>query len=295
MENLIQPIVLDSLKKELTTSKLIKQTKNKNEIYIFSSKDSPNLLQELGRLRELTFRNAGGGTGKPVDLDEFDNFFQQLIVWNPQDEEIVGGYRFALMKDLFKDGKILSPTEELFDFSTKFIQEYLPYSIELGRSFIQPKYQNTLYSLFNLWNGLGHLVKENREIKYFFGKVTMYQKYNEQAKLLILYFLEKHFPDTEKLLKPKTEFEDKSLQESIHLLKGIFLKNSYREDKSILKTSLSKFNERIPPLISSYMDLSPTMKSFGTAFNKKFGNTIETGILITIKDIHEELMERYLS
>jgi hypothetical protein len=259
-------------------------------------------MRELGRLREITFRDAGGGTGKGLDIDEFDTAdppFHQLIVFNPTYKEIVGGYRFIHGNDIpcGKEGCLNSPTAELFHFSDKFIKEYIPNSIELGRSFVQPAYQPTvnfkkgMYSLDNLWDGLGAIVIENPDVKYFFGKMTMYPQYDQTARDIVLYFLMKYFPDHEGLAKPR----EPVIQETDpKFMDDLFTGTTFEENYKILVQQVRKHNENVPPLVNAYMNLSHTMRTFGTAINRNFGDVEETGILINIDDIYPRKKERHL-
>ncbi len=205
MEEIIAPISKEILKSELTDDKRLRFTnKSNNEIYIVTYQDSPNVLKEIGRLREIAFRAAGGGTGKSIDLDEFDTeegSYKQLIVWNPDAEEIIGGYRYLLGTEAKMDanGQPILATSHMFNFSERFINDYLPYTIELGRSFVTLEYQSTragskgLFALDNLWDGLGALTVIMPNVKYLFGKMTMYPSYNRRGRDMILYFLNKHF------------------------------------------------------------------------------------------------------
>ena len=166
MQNIIDPIDRNLLKAELTKEKRLRSTnKSSNEIYIITAQDSPNVMREIGRLREIAFRFYGGGTGEPVDIDEFDTMpgaYRQLVVWSPEDEQILGGYRFICGSDTRRDeqGKPILATSHLFNFSPKFVDEILPYTVELGRSFVALEYHSTrsrwigLYVLDNLWDGL---------------------------------------------------------------------------------------------------------------------------------------------
>jgi hypothetical protein len=304
MEPLIAPIDRDLIENELTEDKFVRKTRNGNNlIYIFDYTKSPNLMRELGRLRELTFRDAGGGTGNKIDIDYFDTCkvpFKQLIVWNPVDREIIGGYRFIHGKELKKElnGEVKTPTSELFKFSEKFINEYLPLTAELGRSFVQPQYQPVynirkgMYSLDNIWDGLGAIVVENPDIEYFFGKMTMFKHYNSFARDIILFFLQKHFPDNEDLLSP---FSPVYLKTERAILEVMFCGKTYEDDYKILFQKIRSMGENIPPLVNIYMSLSSTMKTFGTSINHDFGEVEETGIMIKVADIYQEKKERHLS
>ncbi len=304
MEHIIPPVPRDLLKKDLTKDKLLRQSNfNNKDIYIFTAHNAPNAMKEVGRLRELTFRNAGGGTGKEVDIDKYDTSkkpYTQLIVWDPKREEIIGGYRYMLgsTAEIDSSGKVQIATSGLFNLSEKFITEYLPETIELGRSFIQPNYQmrsagrDGMYALDNLWDGLGALIINHPEVKYFFGKVTMYTNFNRYARDLILYFLKTNFPDKNNLI---TAINPIPLETDEEKLKNIFTANNYTENYKILSKLVREQGEFIPPLINAYMNLSSTMISFGTAINKTFGEVEETGILITIKDIYEKKKERHVN
>jgi len=299
MKEVIEAVEKSLLEKELTPERFLRKTNNGgNELYIINHHNSPNIMREVGRLRELTFRNAGGGTGKELDIDKFDTQeepYEQLITWDPEAKEITGGYRFHVC-DHESNGDNLA-TSKLFSFSDNFNKNYLPYMIELGRSFIQPKYQSAtagrkaLFALDNLWDGLGALVIEHPQIKYYFGKVTMYPHYNRDARNMILYFLNSQFPDNENMITPKEPLE---LGIDIKKMENLFSGKTYKENYKILQKKVRGFGLNIPPLINAYMNLSPSMKFFGTAINKTFGDVEESGILITIDDIFPAKKERHI-
>lgn len=302
-QEIIQPVDRELIKSELTPEKQLRLTnKSNNEIYIVTAHDSPNIMREIGRLREIAFREAGGGTGKALDIDEFDtcdNCYKQLIVWNPEAEDILGGYRyqFGTEWEIMPNGQPHLATSHMFHFSEKFMKEYVPYTVELGRSFVSLPYQSSrmgaksLFALDNLWDGLGALVVLNPEIKYFFGKMTMYPSYIRRGRDMILYFLKKHFDDKENLIVPmkplKIETDQKELEQ-------LFCKDDFREDYVILNTEIRKLGYNIPPLVNAYMNLSPTMRLFGTAINYGFGDVEETGILIAIDEILEDKRKRHI-
>lgn len=303
MEEIIKPISKELLKAELTDDKRLRMTnKSNNQIYIVTAQDSPNVMKEIGRLREIAFRAAGGGSGLSMDVDEYDtmeNPYKQLIVWNPEAEDILGGYRYILGTDVRFDaqGVPMLATSHMFHFSDRFLQDYLPTTVELGRSFVTLEYQSTragskgLFALDNLWDGLGALTVVMPNVKYFFGKVTMYPSYHRQGRDMILYFLRKHFGDKDHLITPMKPLE---LETDENVLAALFDRDSFKEDYKILNTEIRKLGYNIPPLVNAYMSLSPTMRMFGTAINYDFGDVEETGILIAVDEILEEKRMRHI-
>ena len=303
MEDIIEPISKELLKAELTEDKRLRMTnKSNNQIYIITAQDSPNTMKEIGRLREIAFRAAGGGTGMSMDIDEYDTMehpYKQLIVWNPEAEEILGGYRYILGTDVRFDehGAPILATSHMFHFSEKFLKEYLPTTIELGRSFVTLEYQSTragskgLFALDNLWDGLGALTVIMPNVKYFFGKVTMYPSYNRKGRDMILYFLRKHFGDKENLIVP---MEPLQLESDEKELAALFCKDTFKDDYKILNGEIRKLGYNIPPLVNAYMSLSPTMRMFGTTINYGFGDVEETGILIAVDEILAEKRMRHI-
>lgn len=305
MQDIIKPIDRTILKAELTQEKKLRRTnKSNNEIYIVTAHDAPHVMQEIGRLREIAFRHYGGGTGLPMDIDEYDtmeNAYRQLIVWSPEEEQILGGYRFLRGADVKFDeaGKPILATAHLFDFSKKFIEEILPSTVELGRSFVTLEYQSTrtgnnakgLFVLDNLWDGLGALSVIDPSLQYFFGKVTMYNTYNTEARDLILSFLRMHFKDPEKLVSPIHPLQTNIDQER---MEALFHYDNFKENYKILNQEVRKFGINVPPLVNAYMSLSPKMRVFGTAINHEFGEVEETGILIAIDEILEEKKKRHI-
>lgn len=303
MEPIIAPVSLELIKAELTPNKKLRDTnKSHNEIYVINHHDSPNVMREIGRLREEAFRDSGGGSGLSMDIDEFDtmeNPYQQLIVWDPDAERILGGYRYILGPDikLGEDGQPLLATSHMFHFSDRFIKEYLPYTIELGRSFVSPEYQSSkagakgLFALDNLWDGLGALCIINPAMKYFFGKMTMYPEFNRQARDLIQHFLFKHFEDKEKLVTPVDPLR---IETDRSYMDRILKEDDFKDDYKCLNAEVRRLGENIPPLVNSYMSLSPTMRTFGGGINHEFSEAEETCILITFDEIYEAKKARHI-
>jgi hypothetical protein len=303
MRPIIGPVDRDLIEKELTGEKLLRKTNNGNNLlYVVTHQDSPNIMTEIGRLRELSFRVAGGGTGKDVDIDIYDTMpspYKQIIVWDPSEKEILGGYRYFICSEAATDtdGNCNLATARLFRFSKVFRDEYMPHMIELGRSFVQPAYQSTsrkgkgIYAMDNLWDGLGAVWMKYPHIKYFFGKVTMYTTFHREARDLILHFMNKYFGDKENLVSP---FEPLRITTDRQVLDSILCGATYREDYKLLSQNVRARGENIPPLINAYMNLSPTMKVFGTAMNYSFGGVEETAIMITVNDMYDEKIERHI-
>lgn len=302
-QRIIDPVAQELIERELTPERFLRDTnKGGNKIYVVDAHNSPNVMREIGRLREIAFRSAGGGSGKECDIDEFDTMTpacQQLLVWDPDSKLILGGYRYICGKDIKMDehGRPRIATAHMFNFSDKFITDYLPYTLELGRSFVRPEYQSSragakaLYALDNLWDGLGSLTVVHPEIKYLFGKVTMYPNYTERCRDMILFFLHKHFPDPDKLVRPITPLPFNSDPRE---MERIFTSDDFKEDYLILNSHVRATGNNIPPLVNAYMSLSPTMRMFGTAINEEFGNVEESGIFFAVDEILDAKKRRHI-
>lgn len=302
MEKIIDPVPVELLKAELTPEKKLRNTnKGGNVIYIVDAHDSPNVMREIGRLREESFRQAGGSSGLEADIDEFDtmeNPYKQIVVWDPDAEAILGGYRYIMGPDVRLDekGQPILATAHMFHFSKRFIEDYLPHVMELGRSFVAPDYQSSkagakaLFSLDNLWDGIATIAAEHPQIIYFFGKMTMYPSYDKLSRDLILHFLWKHFPDPEELVRPIKPV----LPETNPRLMDIILDEpEFKADYKKLKETVRKLGTNIPPLVNSYMNISSTMKMLGTAVNEEFSDVEETGILVCYNEMYPEKRDRH--
>ena len=303
MKDLSIPIDRDLIKAELTDDKLLRTTnKAGNLIYLTTASESPNVMKEIARIRELAFRLCGAGSGKMFDMDAFDwaeRPYKQLFVWDPQNEEIIGGYRLIFGNEVAinEDGQPDLVTASMYKFSQKFIDEFLPYTIELGRSFVHPDYQaskmgsKSLYSLDNLWDGLGAITVLRPDMKYFFGKVTVYPSYEEQARELIFTFLNKYFPDEDTLVEPIDPFIRPAFAADYA---GLFAGGSFKEEYKILNGKVRERGVNIPPLVNTYMGLSAKMKSFGYAVCEELGGLIEFAIMVPIYEMYEEKKARHI-
>jgi len=303
MEPVINPIDPKLIEQELTSERFLRHTnKADNDIYVVDAFNAPATMRELGRLREISFRSSGGGTGKACDIDEFDTMStpcKQLLVWNPQRREIIGGYRFIGGWDVeLRDGVPHIATAHMFKFSQHFVQDILPVTIELGRSFVRPEYQSTragvraIFALDNLWDGLGALTVVYPQVKYMFGKMTMYPTYDRSCRDHLLCFLNIYFPDHEQLVRPIEPLADS--HSDAPEVRSLFVGNDFNEDYRRLNTYIRQHGINIPPLVNAYMGLSPNMHMLGTAINHEFGEVEESGILIKLDEIHDEKKRRHI-
>jgi hypothetical protein len=303
MEKIIDPVSVDLLRAELTPDrKLCDTNKSGNEIYVVDCHTAPNVLQEIGRLREIAFRDSGGGTGQSVDLDDFDflpdRLYRQIVIWDPEASAILGGYRFILGTDVNLDekGQPILSSSHLFRFSETFIRDYLPHTIELGRSFVAPEYQSSkagakaIFALDNLWDGLAAIMLQHPDMMYYFGKMTIYPDYDKAALDLIEHFLWKHFPDPDELVRPWNSYP---VVTDGRLLDLILREDDFKQDYRNLKDAVRRLGTGIPPLVNSYMNASPTMKMFGCSVNDEFFNAFETGILIGFDEMYADKRDRH--
>ncbi|MBQ9192667.1 MAG: GNAT family N-acetyltransferase [Bacteroidales bacterium] len=302
MKKIIDPVDKELLKAELNPDRHLRTTNRAgNELYVVGP-ECTNVIREIGRLREIAFRNDGGGTGEPLDIDKFDTDpaygYRQLVLWDPQAEEIIGGYRFCLCDEAVFDrfGQPILTSSHMFEFTKKFLNDYLPYTVELGRSFVSVEYQSSkagsksLYALDNLFDGiaaLGVLYKDR--IKFFFGKMTIYPSYNKDARELVMYFLKKYFGEKADLIKIRKQVKIEN-QRRFH---KVFTGLDYKENYKILKAEVSKLGVSIPPLVNTYMNLSPSMIYFGTGVNDEFADVLDSGILITFDEMYPDKIERH--
>lgn len=303
-QRIIDPVDISLIESELTPDRLLRRTnKAGNEIYIVDAHSAPNIMREIGRLREISFRAGGGGTGKSCDIDEFDTMptpCRQLFVWNPQEHEIIGAYRYILGKDMViaPDGTPHIAMSHMFRFSSEFMSHYLPITIELGRSFVRPEYQSankgakSIFALDNLWDGLGALTVLHPDAKYLLGKMTMYPSYQRECRDLLLHFLRLYFPDRKALVTPIEPLQpDTPAARTEHFFVG----NDFKEDYRRLNQFIRSHGINIPPLVNAYMNLSPTMRFFGTAINHEFGEVEESGIYINIDEITDQKKSRHIN
>lgn len=305
MKEIIEAVRPELIEGEIGSSTLLRKTnKAGNEVHLVTAHTAPNTMREIGRLRELSFRLGGGGCGEEIDVDEFDFLpepYGQLIVWNPDAREIIGGYRFiqGTKVQFDADGQPHMAINHIFTQSQEFISNYLPYTLEMGRAFVQPKYQSvkgglkSLFALDNLWDGIGSLVAEMPHLRYLIGKVTIYSNTEVLARDAMVYYLNRYFREEKSLLVPRDEYLP-DLSRNSQILQTIN-GDDYKSDFKSLNSLVRGCNACVPPLIHAYIDLSPSLKTFGTVFDPSFGDIYDTGMMITLADIYEIKRERYIA
>ena len=303
VEKIIDPVDPALIEQELTPERFLRRTnKADNVIYVVDAKCAPHTMREIGRLREISFRASGGGTGKACDIDEFYLMAppcRQLLVWNPHKREIIGAYRFIAGNDIKTnaDGSPRIAMGHMFRCSPAFMRDYVPVTIELGRSFVRPEYQSThagvkaIFALDNLWDGLGALTVVHPEMKYLMGKMTMYPAYRHDCRNLLLAFLNLYFPDPDVLVRPIDPLETNADEQE---LESFFAGNDFKEDYRRLNAYIRDHGINIPPLVNAYMSLSPKMRMFGTAINHEFGEVEESGIFFKIDEIANQKKSRHI-
>ncbi len=285
---------VDALGRELSADKRVRSVHGL-DVYSVTANDAPRIMQAIGRIRETEFRREGGGTGQPTDLDRFDLGdapYRQLVVWDAQQQEIVAAYRYALCRETLRAAsRPALATEILFEFSARFCDHYLPYTIELGRSVVNRNAKRRFHGLFAAWAGLGALVREHRDIRYFFGKFTTFPSYSIAARDTLLHFLRLRHPDPDMLVRPRRALE---VVPDGPTVASVFQCGDYDADYAALRAKLQQAGELIPPLVISYLSLTRTMKSFGTARNPHFGGVDETAVLVPIADINDAARARFI-
>ena len=303
-EPLVKPVNRNILKKELTSERFLRPTRmGKNNVYVFDGVDAPNLMKEVGRLRELAFRDAGAGIGAALDLDQYDtgeHKCRQLIVWDPAEEEIVGGCRFNTFEQYQNQLNAAIPliNKELYDLHPAFEKNYAPYFIELTRAFIQPKYQTkhkdhkVFFALDNVWDGLGALLVQHPQCRYFFGRLVIYPSYDPFMRDLLFYFFKKHLYDKDETLCAKFPYEPATIKDELHS----YLKtNNANKDFMELHKIARARNTVVPALISAYYRVSDTMRVFEPVIDHHFGGCFAAAMMITIADIKPNLIDRYVN
>jgi len=292
--NIIFPVDRKLLKRELEKTTLLGRTKNGYGIYITDSDSAPSIIREITRLREITFRKVGEGTGNKADADSFDSHYKHIFIWDDNELDIIGAYRICTGESILKTKGINGLySATLFNYSEEFINNYIPHSIELGRSFVQKKYWNSS-ALDYLWMGIGAYLYHNPNIRYMFGPVSLSASFPDEVKEMIVYFYSKWFGIYGNEISAKNRYvlSAKTNEE----MKQIFHSDNYHLDLKTLKTLIKTFGFSIPPLYKQYSELciDNGVKFFDFNIDTLFNNCIDGLILVEVNKIKEEKKERYI-
>ena len=281
------------LKKALKNATMLGKTFDDKHILLYSSNIEDCVLNEIGRLRELSFRFVGEGSGKKRDIDGFDMYYKHLIVWDDEALEIAGAYRIGVGKDILDIyGTKGLYTSKLFDFDDKF-DSYISQGIELGRSFVQPKYWNSR-ALDYLWQGIGSFIKMQPQIRYLFGAVSLSDTFSSEAKGMMIEFYRHYFGTNESLVKHKYPY--KISLETSKRCKDIFVYNDYKKDLQMLKEKLGMMGYAIPTLYKQYSEICEDggVKFFDFGYDKDFGNCVDGFIVTDLSLLKESKRKRYV-
>ncbi|MBR5677736.1 MAG: GNAT family N-acetyltransferase [Paludibacteraceae bacterium] len=303
MKPIIPPVETSILLSELEGHLLRPSNKAGNLIFDITAHECPNVMREIGRLREISYRDGGGGTGKEIDIDDLDIMekpYHQLIVWDPDNQQIIGGYRYLLGHEIAIDesGQPRIASAHLFQFSPRFVSDFLPYTIEFGRAFVQPAYQaremgvKALFALDNIWDGIGALVYKYPQLQWMIGKVTLYPSFDPMVRDLLYSFLYRYHPDTEGLLIPYHPLAIS--EEAQKWANEVFEGDDPTANLHALQLAARQRGLVVPAMFAAYLNLTKHMRTFGTSINDEFGDVLETGIMVAIKDILPEKKERYM-
>lgn len=262
-------------------------------IYSFDGAHLPMLMGEVGRLRHMSYEAVGVSMPphEAIDGADLDGTYRQLIIWDDDARAIVGGYRYAVGRKVAPERLSLC---RYFNLSESFRREVLPQGVELGRSFIQPCYQcgrnaKTIFALDALWEGLARIVESERA-GYLFGRVTLYPALGVRARNILVGFMRHIFPAREPLVVAR---EPLRVGISRRWLRSCFTAESPRDNYRILQRKMRDMRRAVPPIISSYMRLSPTMQTFDAYRNDDLGGVVECGIMLTIADLYDDIKKRY--
>ena len=259
------------------------------EVFVAFHNQIPNILKELGRLREITFRAVGEGTNKSIDLDKYDIYYHHLFIFDKVEKCIVGAYRIGKGNDILrkysKKGFYLN---SLFKMSDDFLP-YLNQSLEMGRSFIRVEYQQRHQPLFLLWKGILSFLKQNQEYRYLIGPVSISSDFSKNSKILMVEFIKKHYFDYQlaEYIKPAHEFKLKSKSIDTDLL----IKNDKNALKNLddLVSQIEPFGQRIPVLVKKY--LKQDAKIIGFNVDPDFNNSLDGFIILDAKNIPSDTIE----
>jgi putative hemolysin len=292
-KSIAHPESRQALKKELSNGELLGQTRDGKQILLMNWEPGSALMREIGRLRELSFRKVGEGTGKRRDTDNYDLYYRHLVLWDEAELEVVGSYRIGEVGViLVNQGGEGLYTHSLFKFSKNF-DRYARQSIELGRSFVQPRYWGTR-ALDYLWQGVGAYLRHHPEIGYMYGPVSISAHYPKPARDLMVDFFKRYFVTKEDLGHAKVPYEIS--QSTWDEFGQVFSGDDYDADLQELKNQLALFDLTIPTLFKQYTDLceSGGVRFLDFGIDPEFAGCTDGMILVEIARVKASKRKRYM-
>jgi len=276
---------------DLQSSMLLGSTLDNKQIYLFDAEPTSALLLEIGRLREMTFRYVGEGTGKKSDTDDFDLYYKHIVLWDKDEEEVVGAYRIGEAKEIIESKGIDGLyTSRIFEYHTHSL-EMLKQGIELGRSFVQPKYWGSR-ALDYLWQGIGAYVRFHPRVKYLFGAVSISDRFNEYSKALMVDFYTNYFGASTK----DVEHRNRYIFDYEYKLKNVFCYDDYKKDMRTLKKELEFQGFSLPTLYKQYTEVCEAdgVKFYDFGYDMQFGNCLDSFIIVDLDKLKPQKRERYI-
>ncbi|MEA1920584.1 MAG: GNAT family N-acyltransferase [Campylobacterota bacterium] len=281
------------LKYELSSAQALGETSDGKKILLYCSEEESSVLREIGRLREISFRQVQEGSGRKRDLDEFDYYYHHIVLWDDKDLEIVGSYRIAEAREIIDILDIEGLyTSTLFRYEKEF-DTYFNEGIELGRSFVQPKYWNSR-ALDYLWQGIGAYLKANPQIRYMFGPVSISRSYNDEAVALLAFFYTNYFGAKHQSVKHIESYQMTSTQ--LERFENLFTCNNYREDLVMLKNELQSMGYAIPTLYKQYSDLciEDGVQFMDFGIDRDFDNCVDGFLVVDLAKLKPQKRKRYI-
>ncbi|MBN1904772.1 MAG: lysophospholipid acyltransferase family protein [Deltaproteobacteria bacterium] len=290
---IIEPVKSDILAGELLQlpddQKLI--STDDFSVYCAEYLQVPHVLREIGRLREITFRSTGEGTGNSIDLDRFDQTYTHIILWNEKNQEIAGAYRLGRTDEILaREGKKGLYTSTLFKYRNSFLNNYSP-ALEMGRTFIREEYQRSYSALLLLWKGIGQYVVNHMKYRYLFGAVSISKEYKSYSRKLMVSFLEMNhgIPHLSRLIKPRTPFRIISSRPGIN--RALHWGDDIEEVSSWI-SGIEKDDKGVPVLLRQYLKLGGRIISFNV--DERFSDVLDGLILVDLMESDEKLLSRYM-
>lgn len=261
-------------------------------VWLAESRQIPSVLEEIGRLREITFREAQEGTGRSSDLDRFDEHYRHLFLWHHEKAEVVGGYRLGFVDTIVREHGLEGLyTHSLFRFGPDLLRQ-LPPAIEFGRSFIRPEYQKKYNSLLLIWRGIGRLIAGFPRYQILFGPVSISRDYETVSRNLLVHFLKRHKfnDDLSRHVSPRQPYraEEMKLGTDNELLSSL----SDIENVSLLISEIEKDGKGVPVLLKHYLKLNGKLLSFNV--DTAFSDVVDGLLMVDLRETDPKLLKRFL-